>query len=51
MYLPGIKELKVEIVQLTQDLIIVKASGSDLEILGTAAILCRLRCWVLPGSS
>ena len=33
-----IKELKVEVMPLTQDLIIVEASGSELEILGTVAI-------------
>ena len=36
-----IKELKVEVMPLTHDLIIVEASGSELEILGTALIYMR----------
>ena len=33
-----IKEVKMEIMPLTQDLIIVETSGSELEILGTVVI-------------
>ena len=36
-----IKELKAKITPLTQDLIIVKASGSELKILGTAVIYMK----------